>query len=104
MDNRISLHILYLISYQVVAVFLVVLALAPYQRLKAGSAAIMQTTTATGIIWATVVIASGMIFNIGMDTVVNLYGSDSTQATTVWVAISAVQDGLGGGNEIVGGL
>ena len=103
-DNQVSMHILYIIAYQVFAVFLVVLALALYERLKAGSPAIMQTATAIGMIWATVVIASGMIFNIGMGTVVDLYGTDPAQATTVWLAINSVCDGIGGGNEILGGL
>ena len=35
-DNQVSLHVLYLIVYQVWAVFLVVLTLALYDRLKAG--------------------------------------------------------------------
>ena len=103
-DNQVSMHILYIIVYQVFAVFLVVLALALYERLKASSPAMMQIATAIGMIWATVVIASGMIFNIGMDTVVDLYGTDPAQATTVWLAINSVCDGLGGGNEILGGL
>ena len=103
-NNQVSQHILYIIVYQVWAVFLVVLTLALYDRLKADSSAMMQTATAIGIIWATVVIASGMIFNIGMDNVVNLYGRDPAQATTVWLVIASVCDGLGGGNEIIGGL
>jgi hypothetical protein len=103
-NNQVSQHILYVIVYQVWAVFLVVLTLALYDRLKADSPALMQTATAIGIIWATVVIASGMIFNIGMDNVVNLYGTDPAQATTAWLVISTVCDGLGGGNEILGGL
>jgi hypothetical protein len=103
-NNQVSQHILYLIVYQIWAVFLVVLTLALYERLKADSPAMMQTATAIGIIWATVVIASGMIFNIGMDNVVNLYGKDPAQATTVWLVIASVCDGLGGGNEILGGL
>ncbi len=103
-NNQVSQHILYLIVYQVWAVFLVVLTLALYERFKADSPAMMQTATAIGIIWATVVIASGMIFNIGMDNVVNLYGKDPVQATTVWLVIASVCDGLGGGNEILGGL
>ena len=103
-NNQVSLHILYLIVYQVWAVFLVVLTLALYERLKAGSPAMMQTATAIGIIWATVVIASGMIFNIGMDNVADLYGKDPAQATTVWLVIESVSNAIGGGNEILGGL
>jgi hypothetical protein len=104
MDNQVIMHMLYLIVYQIWSLFLVMLAVALYQRLKAGSLAMMQVTTAIGIIWATVVIASGMIWNIGMDTVVDLYGQDQAQATTVWVAIESVCDGIGGGNEILGGV
>jgi hypothetical protein len=103
-DNQVIQHILYLIVYQVWAVFLVVLTLALYERLKDDSPVMMQIATAIGMIWATVVIASGMIFNIGMDNVVDLHGKDPAQATTVWLAIESVVDGLGGGNEILGGL
>ena len=103
-NNQVSLHILYLIVYQVWAVFLVVLALALYERLKAYSPAMMQIATALGIIWATMVIASGMIFNIGMNDVADLYGKDPAQATTVWLVIESVSNALGGGNEILGGI
>ena len=103
-NNQVSQHILYLIVYQVWAIVLVVLTLALYERFKADSPAMMQIVTAIGVIWATVVIASGMIFNIGMDNVVNLYGKDPDQATTVWLAIESVCNGIGGGNEILGGL
>jgi hypothetical protein len=44
-----------------------------------------------------------MVANIGMDTVVDLYGTDPSQAVTVWLAIESVADGLGGvGGEILG--
>lgn len=103
-DNQAIMYIWNQIIYLVFGVFLVVLALALYERLKAGSSAMVQTATAFGLIWAGLMFASGMVFNIGMGTVVDLYGQDPTQAGSIWLAISSVQDGLGGGNEIVGGL
>lgn len=103
-NNQSAQHMLYLIVYQIWAVVLVVLTLALYERFKTISPAMVQIVTAIGIIWATLVIASGMIFNIGMETVVNLYGKDPAQATTVWLVIESVTNGIGGGNEIVGGL
>ncbi len=103
-DNQAIIYIGNLFIYVVFSVFLVVLALALYERLKAGSPALVQTATAFGLIWAGLVIASGMIFNVGIDTVVDLYGKDPAQAASVWSAIGSVQEGLGGGNEIVGGL
>ena len=75
--------------------FMVVLALALYERLKAGSPAIMQTATVFGIFWGCVIIVSGMIHNVGMQTVVDLYGKDPTQAGTVWLTIDSVLEGLG---------
>ncbi len=102
-DNQAFLYILNLIAYVIWGLVMVVLALALYERLKAGSPAMMQIATAIGLIWACVVIASGMVANIGMDTVVDLYGTDPSQAVTVWLAIESVADGLGGvGGEILG--
>lgn len=103
-DNEAIMYVWNLIIYVVFGVFLVVLALALHERLKAGSPALMQAATAFGLIWAGLVIASGMIFSIGMETVVDLYGADPAQAGTVWLTIATVQDGLGGGVEVVGGL
>ena len=103
-DNQAVLYILYLIVYVIWAIFLVVLALALYDRLKAGAPALMQVATALALIWAGLVIASGMVANIGTAVVVDLYSQDPAQASTVWLAIEAVADGIGGGNEIVGGL
>ena len=103
-EKQAIIYIGNLFIYVVFSVFLVVLALALCERLKAGSPAMVQTATAFGLIWAGLVIASGMIFNVGISTVVNLYGRDPAQAASTWLAISSVQEGLGGGNEIVGGL
>jgi hypothetical protein len=101
-DNQAFLTILHLIAYVVWGIFLVVLALALYDRLKAGSPATARAATAFGLIWAGLVIASGTLYNVGMDTVVDLYSTDPAQAATVWLAIDAVFTGLSG-IEIVGG-
>ncbi len=103
-DNQAIIYIWNIIIYVLFGIFLVVLALALYERLKAVSTAIVQTATAFGLIWAGLVIASGMVANIGTGVVVDLYGKDPAQAALVWVALDAVQNGLGGGNEIVGGV
>lgn len=104
MDNQAIMHFITLIIYVVFGVLLVVLALALHERLKVGASAMMATATAFGLIWAGLVIASGMIFIIGMETVVDLYGQDPAQAAMVWSAINPVFEGLGGGVELVGGL
>ena len=103
-DTQAMIATMNLIIYVIFGVALVVLTLAIHERLKNGAPALMQIATAFGLIWAGVVIASGMVFNIGMGVVVDLFSTDPTQAATIWLAINAVADGIGGGIEILGGL
>lgn len=103
-DHKTIMYAWNLIIYVAFGAVLVVLALALNERLKAGAPAIAQMATAFGLIWAGLVIASGMVANIGAAMVVNLYGKDPAQAASVWLALNFVVNGLGGGNEIVGGL
>lgn len=103
-ENQGLLSLLHLIVYVVWGAVLVVLSLALHERLAGGSSALVRTATAFGLIWAGLVIASGMIYNIGMETVVALNAADPAQAATVWLAIEAVFTGLGGGVEVVGGI
>jgi len=94
-----------LLLYVFFGVFLIVLSLALYDRLKSGAPAIMQAATAIGIIWAGSLIASGMVSNAGIEPVVALYAKDPAQAALTWQGIEAVANGLGNGNgEILGGL
>jgi hypothetical protein len=103
-ENLAFLYILHLIVYVVWGIFMVVLALALYERLKARSPAIVQVATIFGLFWACVIIISGMIHNVGMQNVVDLYGIDATQAGTVWLTIDSVLGGLAGSNEAIGGI
>ncbi|MCC6169312.1 MAG: DUF4386 family protein [Caldilineaceae bacterium] len=103
-DNLTFLYILHLIVYVVWGIFMVVLALALYERLKTNSPAIVQIATVFGLFWACVIIVSGMIHNVGMQTVVDLYGKDPAQAGTVWLTIDSVLGGLAGSNEAIGGI
>jgi hypothetical protein len=102
--NQSIMYLWNLIIYVIFGVFLVVLALALHERLKSAAPAMIQTATAFGLIWAGLVIASGMVANIGTAVVVELYGQDAVQAVSVWLALTVMVEGLGGGNEIVGGL
>jgi hypothetical protein len=101
-DNQAFLTLMHFLTYVVWGVFLVVLTIALYERLKDGSRAIAQIATAFGLIWAGLVIASGTLFNVGMANVVELYAKDPALAATVWLAIDSVFTGLSG-IEIVGG-
>src|SRR5512139_3055635 len=84
-----------LLMYVFFGVFLIVLSLALYDRLKSGAPAVMQVATAIGIIWAGSLIASGMVANAGLATIVPLYAKDPAQAAVTWQGIESVADGLG---------
>ncbi|MEX2582510.1 MAG: DUF4386 family protein [Gemmatimonadota bacterium] len=103
-DHLAVMQAWYLVLYVVFGVALVILAVALHERLKGGAPAMMQIATVFGLIWAGLVIASGMISVVGMGAVTDLYGSDPALAATVWQAIEIVANGIGGGVEIVGGL
>jgi hypothetical protein len=102
--NEVGLYAMYLLIYVAFGAVLIPLALALHEHLESGAPMLMRVTTAFGLVWAGLVIASGMIATLATGVVVDLYGTDPTQATTVWLAVSPVIDGLGGGNEIVGGI
>ena len=103
-DNQALMYIWYLILYLIFGVFLVVLALALYERLKVGSPAMAQTATAFGLIWATLAIGSGMLIMSGLGVVVDLYGKDPAQAASVWLVLSSVEIVLTSRYEIRSGL
>ena len=48
--------------------------------------------------------ATGMIHNIGITAVADLDETDPAAAEALWSSICTVAEGLGGGNELVGGL
>ena len=83
----------------------IVFALALYDRLKSGAPALMQVAAAIGIIWAGSLIASGMVANAGLASIVPLYSTDPVHATQIWQGIEVVANGLGNANgEILGGM
>jgi hypothetical protein len=103
--NHASMRVMYLITYVIFGIVLAVLALALYARLRDGAPTLTQAATAVGLMWAVVLVASGMIFNAGVAAVVELHATSPAQAVSAWQAIEPVAQGLGGsGGELLGGL
>jgi hypothetical protein len=104
-DKQMVIFSTNLLMYVFFGFFLIVLSLALYDRLKSGAPAIMQVATVIGLIWAGSLIASGMVANAGLATVITIYAKDPAQAALTWQGIESVTDGLGNANgEILGGL
>jgi hypothetical protein len=104
MDNQMIVFIWDLLSYMVNGVFLVILALALYDRLKAGSPAMAQVATVLGLIWAVMVFASGFITIYGLEVIANLYGKDPAQAATLKLVLDTVTLGLDHSDRFLGCL
>ena len=90
--------------YVIFGVFLAVLVTAIHERLKNDTPTLSQIASVFGVVWIVLVIASGMIANVGLGVVIDLSINNPEQAMTVWLTINSIVEGLGGGNEIVGGL
>jgi hypothetical protein len=94
-----------LLMYVLFGVFLIVLSLALYDRLKSRAPATTLMATVIGIVWAGSLIASGMVANAGIAPVVALYAKDPAQAALTWLGTESVANGLGNQNgEILGGF
>lgn len=104
-DNQALSSIGYLVPYVAWGILLVVLVLALRDQLNAGAPAVAQISTAIGLIWAGLVIASGLVATLGIRVVGELYGTDAAQAGAVWAPVETVVGGLGGdAGEILGGV
>lgn len=92
--------LLYVVFSPVLAVF--VLAVHDLVRTAEGPARLGR---ALGLIWAGLLIASGLIANAAIGPITALFASDQAAAIALWSATNAVADGLGGGaGEVAGGL
>ncbi len=103
-DNSTMVTIGYLIPYVGWGFLLVALALALYDRLKDSVPVLARLATAFGLIWAVIIIASGLVAVHGIRTVTELHAADPSLAASVWVTVETVFNGLGGeAGEVIGG-
>lgn len=103
-NNYTTLSSLNLISYVLFGILLVVLVAAIYERFKSYSIHFSKIIAAFGMVWVVLVIASGMISNIGLNHVVEMGAKNPEDTMLIWSSVSIITEGLGGGNEIVGGI
>ena len=52
----------------------------------------------------TIMIVFGIVLNIADSSIAALHASDPEMASTVWTGLGVVTNGLGGGNEVLGGV
>jgi len=103
-QHQLPLHVWNITIMIVFGIVLVPVVLAIGDRLRGAHSPLARVAEVFGIIWAGVVIAAGMITNIAYTSIAALHASDSEVASTVWAGLEVVTNGLGGGNEVLGGV
>ncbi|MBY6196854.1 DUF4386 family protein [Vibrio hangzhouensis] len=103
-ENQIAFSMIYFLIYVVFGVLLTVLVVGLYEKLKSTNSPIVKVGAVFGVVWVVLVIASGMLANIGLSHAVNLMDLSTEKAFDMWQMISVIIESLGGGNELVGGL
>lgn len=105
LEHHISLYVMHLVSFELVALALIVVSLGVYQHLYEHAPATSQVACAVGLIRAGLLLASVMVFDHGMSVVVNQQATAPEQAVASWQVIEPVADALGGtGGDVLGGL
>lgn len=103
-ENQFIFSLMYFLMYVVFGVFLAVLVVGMHERLKHINSPAISIGTIFGVIWVGLVIASGMISNIGLAHAIGMMDANPEKAFDVWTIVSLITESLGGGNELVGGL
>ncbi|MCE9685041.1 DUF4386 domain-containing protein [Shewanella sp. AS16] len=103
-ENQFVFSMIYFLMYAVFGIFLAVLVVGLYEKLRSANNPIVKVGSVFGIVWVVLVIASGMLANIGLSHAINLMDLSSEKAFDMWRMISVLIESLGGGNELVGGL
>ncbi|MBX2838829.1 MAG: DUF4386 domain-containing protein [Gammaproteobacteria bacterium] len=92
------------VIYILFGVLLTVLGIALHHKLSPVNHFQSQLSAAIGLVWVVLVIGSGMLANVGLTRVTGLASVHPEMAHSLWLTIITVKEGLGGGNEIIGGL
>jgi len=93
------------LSYVLFGLALVVLSFALYEKIDLKDSSMMKIATLFALIWATLLIASGLIFNHGAVIVADIYKTDPSQAVLLWQGIEVIASSLSFiDGELLGGL
>ena len=103
-SHQTTLFAWYFVIFLVFGVAIIPLARALHRRLADVSPQLADIGAVFAYIWAGLMFATGMISNIGITAVADLDETDPAAAEALWSSIDTVTDGLGGGNELVGGM
>ncbi|WP_444930449.1 hypothetical protein ACJJIF_01285 [Microbulbifer sp. SSSA002] len=103
-ENQLIFNIAYTLMYLVFAILLGCVVVSLYEKLKNNRREIAALASLFGAVWVGLVMASGMIANIGLAYALGIMEVSIQKAFDTWGIIYLMVEGLGGGIELVGGL
>jgi len=104
LDRTMLFQIWNIVIYVVFGIALVALTAVLHRLLDRPDSIWMSIASPFGFIWAGLVIASGMIASVGLSAATEQYASNPEQAAKLWSTLGVIQNGLGGGVEVAGGV
>ncbi|MDC8830609.1 DUF4386 family protein [Alteromonas gilva] len=103
-DNQLVFSLFYFLMYAVFGIFLAILVVGLYEKLKQTNDPMLKVGSVFGVVWVVLVMASGMLATVGLSHALKLNDVSAGKALDTWNLISVLIESLGGGNELVGGL
>ena len=94
----------YVLGYLLFGCFLLITTIALHNSVKSKPSILLTSGTAFGLIWVVLMMCSGMIGLIGMQTMLELHSESSPHAVSLFYSYGVITNALGGGIELVGGL
>lgn len=92
------------IIYILNAIAFTLLVLCVSELLQTKSPYLALISKAFGLIWATLVLGAGMIANLAVEHAYQQFSIDPIASAESWKLMHMIELGLGGGNEIAGGV
>lgn len=101
-SNAVLVHITTLHIYVLFSFAIILLATYLYLKLKELQPILGLLSLITGVVWATILIASGFI-SMAVTTLL-MNGTTVSDLTSAWQTLDIISNALGGGNELIGGI
>ena len=104
-EHSTSMYVMHLVSFELVALALIVVTLGVHQHLHEHAPETSQVATVVGLVRVGLLLASVMVFDHVMAVVVDQQATDPQGAVATWQVAEPIADALGGaGGDVLGGV
>lgn len=99
LENHSMLSLWNFVIYIFFGVLLTLLIIVLHQQVALDQPLLAQFSSAMGMVWVGLVIASGMLANVGLTQVASMASILPDLARSLWLSVITIKQGLGGSNE-----